>query len=210
MSQDFNTSFPTQEIKSEGIKFGIYLGIISLAISIVSSYVLMNSTDFGTSSMVVGGVTFIVMIGLSVYFSLLLRKVAGGFWNFSQALKGIFVMLAIAVVISSIGAAIFNFIDPEPQQVIIDKTINKTIETMEGLGMDDDLIDSQIATIEQSRDAAKGFSVGQTLKGTAISLIMYFVFALILAAILKRERPGFLNIPNTSSDDSEVSSQENI
>src|SRR5690606_12444930 len=99
---------------------------------------------------------------------------------------------------------------PESQQVIIDITFNKTIETMVGLGNDDVLIDSQIATIEHCRDAAKGFSVGQTLIGTGISLIMYFVFALILAAILKQGRPGFLNIPNTSSDDSEVSSQENI
>lgn len=210
MSQDFNTSFPSQEIKSEGIKFGIYLGIIALVISIVSLYVLMNSTDFKTSSMITGGLTFLIMIGLSAYFSVLLRRAAGGFWNFSQALKGIFVMLAIAVIISSIGGAIFNLVDPEPQQVIFDKTINMTIETMEGLGADEDLIDSQIAELEQTRDSLKGFSMGQTVKGLAISLIMYFVFALILAAILKRERPGFLNVPNASSDNADELSQENL
>ena len=210
MSQDFNASFPAQEVKAEGIKFGVYLGIIAWVISIVSLYVLMNSGNFKTSSMITGGVTFVIMVGLSAYFSILLRKVAGGFWNFSQALKGIFVMLAIAVIISGIGGALFNLVNPEPQQIIFDKTINMTIETMESLGADEDLIDSQIAELEQTRDSLKGFSVGQTLKGIAISLIMYFIFALILAAILKRERPSFLNVSDTSDGDSNLPSNENI
>ncbi|PRD47508.1 DUF4199 domain-containing protein [Sphingobacterium haloxyli] len=199
MNQDFNSPFPAEEVKKEGIKYGIYVGIISLVISIVSMYVLVNSADFKISSMVTGGISFLLMIALSAYFAVLLRRVAGGFWNFSQALKGIFVMLAIAVIISTVGGAVFNLINPEPQQIVFDKTINLTIETMESIGADDDLIDKQVADLEKQRDELREFSIGQNLKGLGIALIMYFVFALILAAILKRERPSFLPVQDNSS-----------
>ena len=199
MNQDFSSSFSAEEVKKEGIKYGVYLGIISLVVSIVSMYVLVNVSDFKISSIVTGSASFVLMIALSAYFAVLLRRVAGGFWTFSQALKGIFTMLAISVIISTVGGAVFNLVNPEPQQIVFDKTINLTIETMESIGADDDLIDKQVADLEKQRDELRVFSVGQSVKGLAIALIMYFVFALILAAILKRERPGFLNIPNDSN-----------
>lgn len=211
MNHDFNSTFPSEEIKKEGIKYGVYLGIISLVISIVSMYVLVNSSDFKISSIVTGSVSFVLMIALSAYFAVLLRKVAGGFWNFSQALKGIFVMLAISVIISTVGGALFNLANPEPQQIVFDKTINLTIETMESIGADDDLIDKQVADLEKQRDELREFSIGQNLKGLGIALIMYFVFALILAAILKRERPGFLpvqNDPNQTNSEGHYKSEE--
>ena len=202
MDQDLNTTFPADEVKKEGIKYGVYLGIISLVISIVSMYMLVNSSNFKVSSMITGGVTLVLTIGLSVYFAVLLRKVAGGFWNFSQALKGIFVMLAISVVISVVGTSLFNAVNPEPQQIVFDKTINLAIETMEGLGADDDVIDKQVADLEQERDALREFSFGKSAQGLGVSLIMYFIFALILAAILKREKPVFLRVPLDQSGDS--------
>lgn len=206
MAEDLNADFSANAVKKEGIKYGVYLGVISLMISIVSMYVLMNSSNFKISSMVTGALSLVLIVILSGYFATLLRKIAGGFWNFSQALKGIFVMLAIMVIISTVGGGIFNVVNPEPQQVVFDKTINLTIETMESMGMDDDLIDKQVGDLEKQRDTLRNFSFGQNLKGLAIALIMYFVFALILAAILKRERPSFLPLKN-ASDQAEAGDQ---
>lgn len=200
MNQFSNSDFPTQEVKKEGIKYGVYLGIISLVVSIISLYLLMSISDFKMGSIVTGGLGFILMIGLSSYFAVLLRRVAGGFWTFSQALKGIFTMLAIAVIISSVGSTIFGVINPEPQQVVFDKTINFTIETMESVGADEDLIDKQVSELEKTRDEMRSFSIGQTFKGLGVSLIMYFVFALILAAILKCEKPAFLQVPRDADE----------
>src|SRR5690606_711482 len=204
MNQDFNSTFPTEEVKKEGIKYGIYLGIISLVISIVSMYVLVNSSDFKISSIITGSISFVLMIALSAYFAVLLRRVAGGFWNFSQALKGIFIMLAITVIISTVGGALFNLVNPEPQQIVFDKTINLTIETMESIGADDDLIDKQVADLEQQRDELRKFSIGQNLKGLGVALIMYFIFALILAAILKREKPAFLPVQDDGNQEGDA------
>ncbi|MCY4780567.1 DUF4199 domain-containing protein [Sphingobacterium sp. UT-1RO-CII-1] len=188
-------TFPEQLVRKEGIKLGVYLGVISFVISTISMYVLMNSADFKMTSLITGTLSIVIMIVLSASFSLMLRKVGGGFWNFSEALKSIFIMLAIAVIITNIGGAVFNLAIPEPQQVVFDKTINMTIETMESMGVEDDVIDKQVADLEKTRDDLRTFSFGQTLKGLGINLILYFVFSLILAAIFKRERPAFLRVP---------------
>lgn len=208
MNQDLNSTFPTEEVKKEGIKYGIYLGIISLVISILSTYVLVNSSNFKTSSIATGAIALILVIALSAYFAVLIRKVAGGFWSFSEALKGIFIMLAISVIISTVGGALFNAVNPEPQQIVFDKTINNTIEMMEDMGVDDDLIDKQVADLEQKRDGLREFSFMQTLKGLGVALIMYFILALILAAILKRERPVFLSMPSQNDDLSDSERKE--
>lgn len=200
MNQDLHSAFPTELVKKESIKYGIYLGVLSLIISIISTYILVNSSNFKTSSIATGAIALVIMIALSAYFGVLIRKVVGGFWNFSEALKGIFIMLAISVIISTVGGALFNAVNPEPQQIVFDRTINNTIEMMEEMGADDDLIDSQVADLEQKRDSMREFSFMQTLKGLAVALIMYFVLALILAAILKRERPVFLSMPPQNDD----------
>ncbi|TDS12250.1 DUF4199 domain-containing protein [Sphingobacterium paludis] len=195
MSTDLNNEFSAEAVRKDGIRLGLYLGVLSLVINIVSFYVLANSTNFKVASLVTGGLGIVLLIGLSAYFAVVLRKSAGGFWTFSEALKGIFTMLAVSVILSTVGTTVFNLVKPELQQIIFDKTINFTIETMESVGADDDRIDKQVADLEKTRDEAQTFSIGQTLKGLGVSLIMYFVFALILAAILKREKPAFLNIP---------------
>ncbi|KGE13269.1 DUF4199 domain-containing protein [Sphingobacterium deserti] len=200
MSTELNNEFSAEVVRRDGIRLGIYLGVLSLVISIVSLYALINSSNFTITSMVTGGLGIALMIGFSAYFAVLLRKSAGGFWSFSEALKGIFTMLAIAVIISSIGTTVFNLINPEPQLIVFDKTINFTIETLESAGAEDDLIDKQVADLEKTRDDMRNFSIGQTLKALGVSLIMYFVFALILAAILKREKPAFLTV-NQGGDD---------
>lgn len=208
MNQDLNADFPSEEIKREGIKYGVYLGIISLVVSIVSLYVLSSSSNFKVASVTTGAIGFILMIALSSYFAVLLRRVAGGFWNFSQALKGIFTFLAISVIISNLGSAVFGLINPEPQQVIFDKTINFTIETMESVGADEDLIDKQVADLEKTRDELRNFSIGQTLKGLGVNLIMFFVLALIFAAVLKREKPAFLRVSTDENGASTIEKQE--
>jgi len=208
MTTDFNNGFSAEAVRKDGIRLGIYLGVLSLVISIVSLYALVNTSNFKIGSMVTGGLGIILMIGFSAYFAIMLRKSAGGFWTFSEALKGIFTMLAISVVISTIGTSVFNLINPEPQQIIFDRTINFTIETMESAGLEDDIIDKQVADLEKTRDEMRNFSIGQALKALGVSLIMYFVFALILAAILKREKPAFLTV-NQGGDDAHPWQEKN-
>jgi len=189
MFEETNEPFPEKKVDKESQKYGAYLGVILLAIGIASVYLLVNLSNFLVVSILSGGVQFIVLMGLAAYFSLEMRKTAGGYWTFKQAFRGIFAMLAIVAVIVQLGTAAFNAIDPEPQQKVIEKTISSSIETFESLGMDDGAIDKQVADLEKRREDLSSFSISQTLYALGISLVMYAVLALILAAFFKKERP---------------------
>jgi len=193
MFEETNEPFPEKEVGKEAQKYGAYLGVILLAIGIASTYLVMNVSNFWISILMSSGVHFIVLVGLAAYFSLEMRKTAGGYWTFKQAFRGIFAMLAVVVLIVQIGTVAFNAIDPEPQQKVIEKTINSSIETLESLGADDETIDKQVADLEKQREDLGTFSISRTVYGLGISLIMYAVFALILSAFFKKERPVLID-----------------
>ncbi len=98
-------------------------------------------------------------------------------------------MLAISTIISTIGTQIYvNFINPELQEKVVTHTINVTIDYMEKNNIPDEVIDSKIAELEKQVDSIGKITFGQIFKGLAITLLFQFVFALILAALSKRER----------------------
>jgi len=195
MFEETNEPFPDKKVGKEGQKYGIYLGVILLAMGITSTYLVMNASNFVLAGIVSGVVYFIVLAGLAAYFSLEMRKAAGGYWTFRQAFRGIFIMLAVVVVIVQLGTTAFNAIDPEPQQKVFDQSVKSMIDNFENLGVDEEMIDKQVAEMEKKREEAGTFSVSNTMKTLGISLVMYAVFGLILAAIFKRKRPVFGNDP---------------
>ncbi len=98
-------------------------------------------------------------------------------------------MLAISTIISTIGTqAYVNFINPTLQEKVETHTINVTIEYMEKNNVPDEVIDSKIAELEKQVDAIGKITLGQVLKGLAITLMFQFVFALLLSALTKREK----------------------
>ena len=67
---------------------GVIIGILSTVIGVVTFYMfpsLLGSMSFGIGTLAVSLVIYI-------FFTLDLRKKIGGFWNFREALKGIFLM----------------------------------------------------------------------------------------------------------------------
>ncbi|WP_286778709.1 MULTISPECIES: DUF4199 domain-containing protein [Sphingobacterium] len=184
-----NVGFDEVIDKKKSIIYGVILGIISFILGLVVLFVVKDLNSFwGVMSM-----SFIVNTGLFVIISALfafsLRKANGGYWNFSIALKSIFMMLAISTIISTIGTqAYVNFINPTLQEKVETHTINVTIEYMEKNNVPDEVIDSKIAELEKQVDAIGKITLGQVLKGLAITLMFQFVFALLLSALTKREK----------------------
>jgi hypothetical protein len=109
------------------------------------------------------------------------RTLNGGFMSYGQGL-GIGALLSgIAGFISATYSYIYNeFIDPTLRQQILDKTR----EDLENRGMDDAQID---AAMEIS---AKFSSPGMTFVfGIIGSIIIGFILALIISAIMKKDKP---------------------
>jgi len=98
-------------------------------------------------------------------------------------------MLAISTIISTIGTQLYvNFVNPTLQEKVVTHTINVTIEYMEKNNVPDEVIDSKIAELEKQVDSIGKITLGQVLKGLAITLMFQFVFALLLSALTKREK----------------------
>ena len=185
-----NAGFDAVFDKKKSIIYGVVLGLISFILGLIVLFVVKDLNSFwGVMSM-----SFIVNTGIfvviSALFSFSLRKANGGYWSFSIALKSIFMMLAISTIISTIGTQVYvNFVNPTLQETVVKHTINVTIEYMEKNNVPDEVIDSKIAELEKQVDAIGKITLGQIFKGLAITLLFQFVFALLLSALSKREKP---------------------
>ncbi|WP_104382587.1 DUF4199 domain-containing protein [Sphingobacterium sp. HMA12] len=187
-----NAGFDAVIDKKKSIIYGVVLGVISFILGLIVLFVVKDLNSFwGVMSM-----SFIVNTGIfvviSALFSFSLRKANGGYWSFSIALKSIFMMLAISTIISTIGTQVYvNFVNPTLQEQVVTHTINVTIEYMEKNNVPDEVIDSKIAELEKQVDAIGKITLGQIFKGLAITLLFQFVFALLLSALSKKEKPVF-------------------
>ncbi len=187
------------QVKKKAIMYGVILGVISFVLSIVSLYISKSATSLITSSIASVFINYVIFLIIAVFMVINLRKINGGYLDFPSALKTIFIMLAITAAIGTIGIALFNVANPTLQEEAIDNTINLTIETLESTGAPDDQIDTTVEMLEQQKSALGSLSIGQILKGLMVSLLLYFVLSLILAAIFKKEKPIFNN-PAPSDD----------
>ena len=188
------TTVNEAQIKKSAILKGIVLGIISVVLSLISLYLSANATSIITATIVNLLVNYGLFLLAGILFIVQLRKAIGGYWSFSVALKHIYIMLAVAAVLGFAGTTLFNVVTPNLQMKAIENTQNLTIEMMEAANAPDEQIDESLALLDQQKEAISNLSFGQIIKGLAVSLVMYFVLALILAAIFKKEQPIFRRV----------------
>src|ERR1700744_2663418 len=95
---------------------GTVLGLVLLAISILSFYALTSDTG-NTWLIVFSPIIFSVFIPILIVllFCFNLRKQIGGYWTFRQAVTGIFIMFVISYAIQVIGRDIVfaRFVEPD-------------------------------------------------------------------------------------------------
>jgi hypothetical protein len=165
---------------------GLIWAAINIAIFLVTYYVKpewMGSTIYQI-------IQFLLGLGLAIYFCLDLRSKVGGYWSFKEALGGTFIMFLSQALIVYFFTIIFGkFIEPEYVVKMEEIRVNATTTMMERMGQSQEQIDEVLA---KSADQAN-MSVKQIFIGLAGVIIMYFIGALIFAAIFKKERPLFMN-----------------
>ena len=181
----FNASYN----KKESIKYGIILGIISFLLGITVLFVSRNMQSFWmlTSMSFIINTIFYMIVAL--VFSYTLRKKNGGFWNFSIGLKSIFLMLLVSTVIATVSTMVYvHVINPGLQEEVLRNTINITIEQLETSGAPDDVIDSRVAALEEQMNTLGQITIKNIFRSLMISILMQFVFSLILSAITRNEK----------------------
>lgn len=184
--------------KKESIKYGVVLGIISLFLGLVVLFVTRNVQSFWLLTSLSFGINTILYVLISLAFSYSLRKKNGGSWNFSVALKSTFLMLLISTLIASLSTMFYvHVVNPTLQEDVLRNTINITIEQLESSGAPDDVIDARVAALEEQVDTLGKIKFKDAARGIMISILMQFIFSLLLAALTRNEKLS--QIPNKSN-----------
>jgi hypothetical protein len=186
---------PSYQIASDtrksAVTNGIIWAIINIALFLVVFYVkpdLMGSFAWQAVQLLIG-------LGLAVYFCLDLRKKAGGYWTFKEALSNIFIMFLVPALIVFFFTIIFaKYLEPDYAVRMQQIMENSTIKMYESMGMDQEKIDEAMEKNEVMFEKQLNPGFGDLLLGIGTIVIMYFIGALIFAAIFKKDPPLFTKV----------------
>jgi len=171
-----------EETTNIGVKWGLILGGILVAYTIV-----LYSIDM---SLMIGGITqylpilFVIAIGFLVAKSY--KETHKGFGSFGDIFKQLLITFAIGVAISlTVKFVLFNFIDTDAAQQLMDLSIEKTSEMMESLGAE--LPEEALEKMANTNP----FAVSTIIISFASLTFGNILFGLMIAGITKKEENTF-------------------
>lgn len=113
------------------------------------------------------------------------RKANGGYITFAEALKAAFLAYIVGGLIYFLFFHILQtVIDPSIPELTKEKAL-ETMDMWEGI-MSEEQLEQTRETIEEQSFVP---TIGSTLLGYLLTVIVSFFFALIIAAIVKRKKP---------------------
>ena len=174
----------TVSIWKSSLNYGLYLGLISIAISVIiwaggliESMGLFGSAIIGIISLII---TFIVLF---IFTKMFRNKEMNGFISFKQAFQFAISVIIVSVLISTIYNYIFHtLIDPEYMQNLMAIMQQKTLDYMEKVGAPESQIEKAIERFAEIP------TIWKTLRqGIVSGLIAGSILSLIVAAIVKKK-----------------------
>ncbi|MEJ7558802.1 MAG: DUF4199 domain-containing protein [Pedobacter sp.] len=167
-------------------KNGLIIGLVSVVLSLVIHFIdpLMLFTSWW-----VGLVLMVVFIALLVYAGKTIRTDLGGFWTFGEAFKSFLIMGLIITALSTVyNVVLRTVIDPDLPAKAGAATDENAQAMMAKFGMQQEQIDEAMAK-QGSAESKLKVTPKNVVTDFGISLAVFGVFALILAAIMKKKPP---------------------
>lgn len=174
--------------KKDSIIYGVAVGFLTIIFSVISVYYTKIADSYGNLFVVSTILKLLGAIVVPVGFVYLLKVKIGSLWTFSKALKSIYIVLAASIIVSSVGVTLFQKViaSKETIEAGYQNLMNLKIEDMEASGATEEEIDQQLVVIEQDRDFAfTKISFQNVVPPMFISLLLNFVFALVLAFLFR-------------------------
>ena len=160
-------------------RISLKYGIISAVGSIIFITILYL-TDQSTNA-AISWLGMIIPIAAMVMGMKEFRSLNQGFMTYGQGVGIGTLMSAISGFLSSVYTYIYNiFIDPTLRQQVLDKVR----DDLESKGMDDTQIEAALEMTQKFSTPGITFFVG-----ILMSIIMGFIFSLIISAIFKKDKP---------------------
>ena len=174
-------------LKAEALKNGAIWGAINIVIFLVTWYIMPSLM----SSYFYAGITIIIGITLAVFFCIDLRKKAGGYWSFGEALWPIFAMFLTSMALVFVFTIVFGkYIDPSYPVKMKELSLESTEKMMNSMGVSGEDLDKAMAGASENLDKQFSPTFSQAVQGFGIAAILYFIGALIFALIFKRSNPN--------------------
>ena len=168
-----------------GLVYGVICGVAVIAFTIL---LYVAGVEWYTSPLAYVGFAIPIVIGFMGAYKQ--RSLQGGFITFKEALKTVFIIFIISVVLDTIFSyLLLNVIDVPFREAIMQDAAVKMEKFLVKMGTSQDAIDKAMADF----DNPENFSPGKILLGVFFRMIGWFIVALIIAAIVKKKRPEFEN-----------------
>lgn len=165
-------------IKKNGITFGIYAGVFSIAFT---SFMYLYDINLFTS-MWVGSIKILVFVAIAIILLNKTKKELNNSFSFKEAFTTYFICFLICILLATIfELLLFNVIDPGAKDTIQENLIDFQVNMMRKMGTPT----SKIKEVVEEMSKVNQYDIFQILKGSAIVIGMSSLFGLIFAAIFK-------------------------
>lgn len=174
----------TEAVKKNGITFGIIL-----AVYFVLRIGIMYAVDLSLfTNKLIGIADFVIGLAISIVAISKAKSAMGGFISFKHAFTVYFLNVLIGLgAYTLFTILLFNIIDPAAGETVHELTIETTVKSMQGFGVDT----AQIKQMAEGMKENNTFSLKNQLIGFPIGLAVSCIIGLIVAAIMKKNKPEF-------------------
>ncbi|MGY5848438.1 DUF4199 domain-containing protein [Salegentibacter sp. HM20] len=172
-----------KSIKSVATAYGTYLAILLVILTVLAyafDLSLFSTWWFGIALLVI-----IIILGIISVFKA--KKASTQLFTFKSAFSAYFLTVFIGTFISVLfSILLFNVIDTEASQVILENTMESTRGMLERFGTPQTEIDKALTEM-QNQD---NYGPVQQLKGYAFQLVFFAVIGLFIALIFREKDPN--------------------
>lgn len=171
---------------STGVTYGLVIGLLYILMLFGLWNTATNMIKFSLYSLL----SFVVILGLLFYEAYQRRKMNDGYIDLKSLFQTLFVSILIIQLLSSIYTYVhLTYIDP----TVGDRMMAGVEEMMDKMG--DKISDSdREKTMEKMGEIKQMTDVPQMIKSYLSSVAIMGIFALIIAAIVKKKKPVFEEI----------------
>ncbi|HTH57962.1 MAG TPA: DUF4199 domain-containing protein [Cyclobacteriaceae bacterium] len=177
-----NQGQPT--LVNHAVKWGLIAAGVSIVLTIlcyVIDYTLMVQLKFALLSLA-------IFIGIVIYAGIDYRNSQGGFLSYGKAFQHGFLIMAVSGLVGTLfGMLLYNVIDAELPQKLVDASLDNTREMLEKFGVPDDKMDEALE--KAKADTASRFTIFGQIKGYLILLIIVAVISLITSLFTRKNQP---------------------
>lgn len=176
MNDQTNTSF-----KKLASQFGIGLGILLSLITVLSYVFYLELITKWWMSIF----SFLLVLTVAIVGSYKCKKAYSGIYTYKKAFTSYFIIVLISITIATFtNYLIFNIVDSEAADFLLDKTIEMTRSFMENFGASEEDINKSVQALKQENQ----FSLKNQILGLFSNLVIYILIGLLVSLGLREKK----------------------